>query len=546
MPLGHCGGGLIPVAALFHLEGVQELSAWRYAPQLRIAAAFGPDDDTAEALRAWLHSPSATFSPATEGSRVSIFAPGCTLTVVVSLTPPTLRQLADQVSDWLLTHYGPGTLFDCGLAVGDVCLFVYMPEQVSNLFAGAIQIVRAHPFFRLVSRGALHRTPADRLRFLTFETDAANTMAIPQGASSSGSSRGGEVERAVLSREEGEDVDEGHSLIQLHAVVEPVPGISPSERDRGGGVPSEDAVLAEHQVRAIPSPARGGVKPGSCSVSVRHHKEDESYPPASCVVPCRAATSPQALEMTPFNRAAVVTGQATSMPAVPVEDRGAWHHRKGRVDVPPGDETRVFDNVGCSTCFTGCGVRFPIDLEVGLRLHSESAARDLADCYRAALVISRLTQGLPPCILMPDIAGLPVPSWLRDFVASVPVCGPDRLLCPGAVANIYTDGSERLDKVGYALVVTVFTPAHGLAFLGAFALNARARNLGEEVFDLQEAESAGVVLALLWILAAPPHVQHFLWFDCTSAGLGASGAWRPPQHAGRARRFLSMLAELGV
>ena len=203
VPLGHCGGGLTLVAALFHLEGVHELSAWRYAPQLRMAAAFGPDEATAEALRDWLHSPSATFSPVTEGSRVSIFAPGSTLTVVVSLTPPTLRQLADQVSDWLMTHYGPGTLFDCGLAIGDVCLFVYMPEQVSNLFAGAVQIVRAHPFFRLVSRGALHRTPAERLRFLTFETDAANTVAIPQGASSSGSSHGSEVERAALPREEG-------------------------------------------------------------------------------------------------------------------------------------------------------------------------------------------------------------------------------------------------------------------------------------------------------------------------------------------------------
>ena len=109
--------------------------------------------------------------------------------------------------------------------------------------------------------------------------------------------------------------------------------------------------------------------------------------------------------------------------------------------------------------------------------------------------------------------------------------------------------AERLDKVGYALVVTVFTPSHGLAFLGAFALNARARSLGEEVFDSQEAESAGVALALLWILAAPPHVRHFLWFDCTSAGLGASGSWRPPQHAGQTRRLslvarnLAMLAQ---
>ena len=150
--------------------------------------------------------------------------------------------------------------------------------------------------------------------------------------------------------------------------------------------------------------------------------------------------NPQAAEWTPLNRAASCTGQAAQAPDVARDERVAGQHREERLGPPRGDEARLLDNSSGSMCFTGAGVRFPMDLEVGLREHSESAAKDLADCHRAALVISRLTQGLPPCILMSDIAGLPAPSWLRDFVASVPVCGLDRLLCPGAVTNIYTDG----------------------------------------------------------------------------------------------------------
>ena len=258
IPSAHHGGGLIPVAALFHLEGMRALAAGRYSPQLRLSATLGPDWETADALREWLSTPSIPFSPDAEGSRVCILAPGSTLTVVVSLIPPTLQQLNNQVSDWLLLHYGPGTLYDCAMAAGDVCLFVYMPDQVSNLFAGAVQIVRAHPFFRLVSRGALHRTPADRLRFLTFDTDAACTLSIPSAVAASDSSSG-VGEGAGGSNGAEEEVSEGHSLLQLRASLQrakvlPVP--LSEDRNVGQGDGRGMPYPLSDQLRALPSPLR--------------------------------------------------------------------------------------------------------------------------------------------------------------------------------------------------------------------------------------------------------------------------------------------------
>ena len=141
-------------------------------------------------------------------------SPGSSLTTVVSLVPPTVQHLAAQVSEWLHTHHGAGVM-----AAGDVCLFAYLPDHVGTHFAGAVQFVRGHPFFRLVSRGALHYTPADRLRFLTFETDAANTAAIPLATDTASSSRSVGPGDGEASQEEVEDASTGYSLLQRSARV---------------------------------------------------------------------------------------------------------------------------------------------------------------------------------------------------------------------------------------------------------------------------------------------------------------------------------------
>ena len=89
-----------------------------------------------------------------------------------------------------------------------MCLFAFFPGQVSNRFAGAVQFVRGHPFFRLISRGTLHHTPADRLRFLTFQADAANALEVPADASASAfsSSQGAAEAEGETSGSGGADV----------------------------------------------------------------------------------------------------------------------------------------------------------------------------------------------------------------------------------------------------------------------------------------------------------------------------------------------------
>ena len=206
-PIGHQGSSMVPVADLFHLEGLQVLAAWSYSPPLSLAATFGPDLEIEASLRAWVAACGSALHLDAEGSRVRVLAPGSSLTTVISLSPPTLRCLAGHVGEWLHTHYGPGVLFDCQLAAGDVCLFAFFPGQVSNRFAGAVQFVRGHPFFRLISRGTLHHTPADRLRFLTFQADAANALEVPADASASASSSSQGATEDAQAEAEGETSD---------------------------------------------------------------------------------------------------------------------------------------------------------------------------------------------------------------------------------------------------------------------------------------------------------------------------------------------------
>ena len=567
IPLGHRGGGFVPVSTLFHLEGVQELSAWRYAPPLRLAAALGPDEETAADLRAWLSESGGQFRLYTEGCRVRVLSPGSSLTVVTSLSPPTLPHLAGHVQEWLLTHHGPGVLFDCQVAAGDVCLFVYMPSQVPNCFAGAVQFVRMQPMLRLISRGSLHHTPAERLRFLTFETDEANVLFLPHDAEAGAAShRAGQEEevhpesespiagghgtgvavaasdpsRDVVEGLEHDDLDEdtGHSLLQLAARTScrrgsvgwdlPSEVVKPARNSPGPFPPDRPDIRSLPAI--VPTPCGRRSVPCHCSSGESApRREDESFPPRHDQYRAGELVQHGEGESFPPRR---VPGCSFTKP---------FGHDEHRESPSPILDHESFEFAAPSSPAQYGEVKFPIDLRVYLEDHDASVLQDLTACATAAEVIGRLTRGYPPCVLLHDVSGLPLPLWLREQVLSVPVCGLDRLWAPGASTHIYTDGSERADKVGYAIVVTVSAPAHGIAFLGAFALNSRAGNLGEEVFDSQEAETAGVSLALLWILSAPAHVRHTLWFDCNSAGLGADGVWRPPRHAGQARK-LSLVA----
>ena len=68
-----------------------------------------------------------------------------------------------------------------------------------------------------LSRGALHTTPAERLPFLSFETDAANILEVPR--SSVAAPRGPEGGNDPEDPADHFDPDEveGHSLLQLSA-----------------------------------------------------------------------------------------------------------------------------------------------------------------------------------------------------------------------------------------------------------------------------------------------------------------------------------------
>ena len=533
LPAGHQGGGLVPVTDLFHLEGMPALAAWRYSPPFGLVDTFGPDLSVAASLRAWLEELSAALHQEAEGSRVRVLSPGSSLTTVVGLVPPSVHHLAAQVGEWLYTHHGSGTLFDCQLAAGDVCLFAFLPDHVGSHFAGAVQFVRGHPFFRLVSRGALHFTPAERLRFLTFETDAAHTQAVPLVVSADSSSGSPGEEHGGAEQDGAEEPSEGFSLLQRSARCTQKPGTQ-SPVYHGGGGPvvggQQPPLVGLHDT---PSPLRygqasgklgagllssgfigspgpisgGGIRAPPTSTPANLEQREKSGPPSTCVgLPADCSLV-----------ARVSGGQGLDSASPPY-----WSNQAAALNT--------------------CGeVRFPVDLSAVLRPGDAAASQDLARCAKAAEVIARLTRGLSPCVLLPDISGLSIPDWLRAALSDVPVCGLDRLQEVGAETQIYTDGSEREGKAGYGLAVTVYTPGHGLAFLGAFALNSAARNLGEELLDAQEAESAGIALALLWILASPPHVRHCVRYDCKSAGLGAEGVWRPARNGDRTRK-LSLIA----
>ena len=110
-------------------------------PPLRLAAAFGPATDTVTDLRTWLGSFDGVFKVEPSSSLVRILSPGSCLTVAVGMTPSSLLQIATSMGTWLVAHHGPDLLYDCQLALGEACFFVYVPRSVGNTFANAIQVV---------------------------------------------------------------------------------------------------------------------------------------------------------------------------------------------------------------------------------------------------------------------------------------------------------------------------------------------------------------------------------------------------------------------
>ena len=257
---------------------------WSYAPPLRLAATFGPDSEVAASLREWVEGYDVAYHLNAEGSRVRVLAPGSSLTTIVSLSPPTLPRLAEHIGGWLHTHYGPGVLFDCQLAAGDVCLFVFIPDQVSNIFAGAVQFVRGHPLLRLISRGALHHTPPERLRFLTFQTDAANTLSVPVGAGAS--PEGGDVE--TYAAESGTPSSPGGGDEDACA-EEAEAGTDLSLLQVSAQVLQQRRPTSPASLRAVPSPLRCGLgRKLSSPGGKRPPLVDESCPPPRLLSPLLA------------------------------------------------------------------------------------------------------------------------------------------------------------------------------------------------------------------------------------------------------------------
>ena len=544
-PLGHQGSAMVPVADLFCLEGMQVLAAWNRAPPLQLAAAFGPDQAVAASLREWIGACSAAFHLHMEGSRVQVLTPDCSLTTTVSLSPPTLSHLAEHVGEWLHAHYGSGVLFDCQLAAGDVCLFAFFPNQVSSIFAGAVQFVQGHPLFRLMSRGALHYTPAERLRFLTFQTDAANALAIPSDTSASespGSSGGrGDAARAV-----GDD-DSG---TPRHNEGAEEASASSGDRAAGAGLSllqvSVKALRRQltHPTQATLSTAciDSGRLPGGVPHHVHLPLEDVSFPPLSSAWPFspdlvsavelrqQMPRPVQSAAPTACNDSRRMPGEALSHAQRPVEDESFPPQRPledesfpplpsachcphpGDASPPLSASTNRPSACRCSSTAAGCA------LSLANALAPSSPVRDLASLLHSVSLWGN------EC--WRPIHQLAIPHWICRLLPA------GRLFAHGVptALHVYTDGSADKGGAGWGavLVVECGGPEHcqAVAFAGcnipvsdcSASFSAQTNNA---------AEAWALLVTQLAALAMPVSVPLTFWVDsCVTIG-SATGQTDP-------------------
>ena len=360
--------------------------------------------------------------------------------------PPTVQHLADQVSEWLHSHHGPGVLFDCQLAAGDVCLFAFMPEHVGSHFAGAVQFVRGHPFFRLVSRGALHHTPADRLRFLTFQTDEANTLAIPLAASSASLPRSPVPGSRDVSQDEDGEASEGYSLLQKTARISRV--TKPLSLLRQGSTAPESGAseILFAQVLAAPSPLRRGTKTSHLPPSVSRDSLDWPVSTPGCI----AAPS-----STPHNGAHASEDESCPLLAChvsPAEPNSALrtlgcsmqHSNKVRRTSQPPDT--------CELSGTGTmrGSSFlhavPHQTGEGSLLHHTGLCKVLAvstPIRDLASLLHSVTVWGHEC--WRPIQQLRFPGWIRRLLP--PTKAPSGTGAPTAY-HVYTDGSTVAELAG--------------------------------------------------------------------------------------------------
>ena len=534
IPSGAHSNPLQPISALFGIVGISEVASWTEFPRLGLAAAFGPAEGIARSLQAWVAELSRECHIGAESSLGRILSPGSCLTFAVGRSPPQL-DVARSAQGWLVAHHGAGLLYDCQLALGEASFFVFVPDSLQGIFAAAIQIVRAQPFLRLLSRGAVGRTPEERLRFVSFQADEGHVAHLPLE----------EPVRGAL-----EERDDAAFLLQRSArtVVSGSAAVVPGDDDLRGSIPVPIGFRHETPCSAVGAsletapgvhdhPCRTGsfrlhvdgtqgvcklrdpgglTLPGENQGLSRFSSEGHDY--VADPLPCQ-----RTYETSASGHWGVWDGSAN-----PVPEPG--------VSAPIEPLVLLQAHLSCVTQ-VGLGVRVGLPLHDLLCAHTPEQDRLLRSGEEVAAAIYLLTSGLPPCVLLNDVSGLPLPVWLRSAVSAFPICSRQALHEAGASVLILTDGSQRGERVGHAIVVVVCGPDGSQRFLGMFALNSKACDLGEEAFDAQEAEAAAICLAMLWSLSVPLHVPVEIRFDCKAAGLAASGDWRPASCQGTPRKL---------
>ena len=508
-----------------------------------------------------------------------VLAPGSSLTAVISLSPPTLPCLAAHVGEWLHTHYGPGVLFDCQLAAGDVCLFVFFPSQVSNVFAGAVQFVRGHPFFRLLSRGTLRHTPAERLRFLTFHADEADTLNVPLDAcASSSSSSPREEDAATLAeasgrphRPEGDDdaaradesgeADTGPTFLQLTASVSrpQVPPPSGCVDTRASVAPSPGLALS--RLRAVPSPQRCRHRSDlSPSVRVGRDLEDVSCPPSlpavsSLTAPPDALSSGCRLKKDAACHSPMHSGDESCPPSLIARFPGlplrsglngiGCDLAEESCPLPPAvtgpclglqDQPGAVKALGGLTHLSNSGTARNVHpdlpkaparaatssrpvLTISNHLPASSEVRSLSALLHAVAVWGG-DAWLP-------FACLRVPWHIRRLLppCSTSFCG----LAPTAL-HIFTDGSADSSAAGWGTVLVAEYGGPDKRGIVAFAGGRVIDSPAPPSFSARTnnaAEAWAVLVSQLAALALPPYLPLTFWIDSRVTLEGATGKSSP-------------------
>ena len=412
-----------------------------------------------------------------------------------------------------------------------------MPAHVGSHFAGAVQFVRGLPFFRLVSRSALHFTPAARLRFLTFETDEANTMAIPLTASAAFPPRSSASASEDASQNEDEDASEGYSLLQKSVRVSC--GTAPSSLLRSGGTDLAVGTLVTvpEQALAMPSPLRrraatiSGLEPSvfrgspdgpasttghtaaTLSALPRGHnaREDASCPPLPChdLLP-EPASAPNTLKSRTLEtelRAPLRFSQSQHVSLQPDTCEIAGPDAQHDGPLLPAEPDKESES-GAE--------HLPVLSEV---LVESTPVRDLAS------LLHSITLWGHEC--WQPIRQLRIPGWISQLLPSTNV--PPGVNTPTAY-HVYTDGSADHGKAGWGAVLVAEYQDPSCRCAVAFMGHQISRSGGFGSFSAQTnnaAEAWAVLITQLAALALPVFLPLTFWIDSSVTIGSATGLFDP-------------------